>query len=298
MSEIKTVQDLIASAEEIINWLPDKMEEVTHLDAEYHSSVREEWIDLNQINTERNNKFHNDALVELTKDLNKDAVILELGSGVGYDAKQFLKLGIPFGCYIVSEITPRLLEYSKKNLEPYVTGRTVLYCCLDANNLLISNDQVDAVFAIATMHHFPNVEKALAEIDRVIKPSAKIIFAMEPNKLWSSVLIALKPFYRRLFSNKIHSASDEEAEGFDLHEFEVIGAKFQWQVQSVTPVWFFTGFLHNGLEFLYRLLRMGKRIKVPIVVEKLLIFVDTLFFGLPFCNRLAWHYTVVFRKQS
>jgi hypothetical protein len=130
----------------------------------------------------------------------------------------------------------------------------------------------------------------------VTRPGAKIVFAMEPNRLWSAILVALRPLYRRLFSIKDHSAADEEAEGFSFRQLRTMGEKFGWQVQRLTPVWFLTGFLHNGLEFLYRLLRMKKRFRVPLFVERVFLFVDAALFTLPFFSRLSWHYTAVYRK--
>jgi ubiquinone/menaquinone biosynthesis C-methylase UbiE len=296
MTKSRTVRELMGENVGVINLLPDALNEVTRLDAEYHAGLRNGWIDLNQISTERNLRSHGDAIAELARDLRSDAVILELGSGVGYDAKRFMELNIPFGCYVVSEIATGLLEHSKNELAPVSPGREILYCCLSADSILIADKEIDRVFAVATLHHFPDLTLALKEIDRVAKPGAKMIFAMEPNRLWSSMLLALRPMYRGLFKKKAHSAADDEAEGFSLRDLRTMGANFQWQVESIAPVWFFTGFLHNGLEFTYRLLRLRKRISVPRFVEKLLLAADAVFFKIPFCDRLAWHYTVVFRK--
>lgn len=292
----KTVAELLCAGVGIIDLLPPEMAEVTRRDAEYHGQVRNEWIELNQIETERNRKFHDDALREVAAELPPEATILELGSGVGYDAGRFLQLGVPFGCYIVSEISPLLLEHAKNALVSLPAGKLVRYCCLDAAEMRIANSQVDRVLTIAAVHHFPKLDQALAEIDRVTRAGAKIVFAIEPNRLWSTVMVGLRPFYRRLFSNKAHSAADEEAEGFRLRDFANIGTRLNWQLQRVVPVWFFTGFLHIGLETLYRLLRLNRRIKVPTFIEKAFLVADALFFRIPFANKLAWHYSVVFRK--
>jgi len=69
-------------------------------------------------------------------------------------------------------------------------------------------------------------------------------------------------------------------------------------VEKVVPVWFLLGFLHYGLEFLYRVLRLEKRLVIPICFEKMLIGIDEVIFKLPFCKRFAWNYTVVFRKGN
>ena len=296
MDDDKSVAELIAAGNQVIDLMPSAMAEVTQMDAVYHSSVKDEWIELNQIDTERNRRFHEAALAQLSAGLDKRKAILELGSGVGYDAQNFLESGTPFGCYIVSEISPALLEYSRQQLGGLADGKTLVFCCLDANHIRLSSEQLDRVLTVAAAHHFPNLQKALGEIDRVTRPGARIIFAIEPNRLWSSVMVKLRPLYRRLFSEKSHSAADEEAEGFTMAQLRQIGEKRKWRVEHITPVWFFTGFLHTGLEFLFRALRIKNRLRAPIFVEKFLLTADTLFFALPYCNRLAWHYTVVYQK--
>jgi SAM-dependent methyltransferase len=296
MDEVKSVSELIAAGDRVIDLMPSTVAKVTQLDAVYHSSVKDEWIELNQVDTERNRRFHAAALAQLSAGLDDRTVILELGSGVGYDAQQFLESGVPFRCYIVSEISPALLEYSRQQLSGFAAGKTLVFCCLDANHIRLSSGQLDRVLAVAAAHHFPDLQQALGEIDRVTRPGARIIFAIEPNRLWSSVLVKLRPVYRGLFSNKSHSAADEEAEGFSMRQLRQIGEQRKWRVERITPVWFFTGFLHNGLEFLFRVLRMKKRPRAPISLEKLFLSADTVFFALPFCDRLAWHYTVVYQK--
>lgn len=294
-----TIRDLLAAGDSaIVDLLPVQVEQVTRLDAQYHADVRDEWIELNQIETERNRRIHDQALAEITRDLAPDAAILELGSGVGFDAKRLLESRIRFGCYVISEISPQLLEKSKQHLSVYAAGAAVRYCCLTATDILIADSQLDRLFAIAALHHFPDLPTALSEIDRVTKSGARIIFAIEPNRFWSSVQIALRPLYRRLFPTKAHSAADEEAEGFRIDDFRRMAASHQWELDKIMPAWLLTGFLHHGLEFLYRAMRLKQRIRVPLGVERAFLFCDSILFRLPLLDRLAWHYTVVFRKPT
>jgi ubiquinone/menaquinone biosynthesis C-methylase UbiE len=292
----KTVTELLGTSEGIIDLLPPSMAEVTRQDAEYHGEAREEWIELNQIETERNERFHAAALAEIAQGLTDESVVLELGAGVGYDAQRFLDLGAPFGCYLLSEITPRLLEYARSRLAGAHAADKVLYCCMDASNMRIADGQVDRVLAIATAHHFPDLDQTLTEIDRVTRPGARIVFAMEPNRLWSALLVALRPVYRRLFSSKSHSAADEDAEGFRMQDFAAIAQKRNWTLRALRPAWLLAGFLHMGLELLYRLLRLKRRIKLPRPLERLILATDRALFAIPGMSRLAWHYSVVFEK--
>lgn len=294
----KSIASLIAEGGDVMDLLPQEMAQVTREDAEYHASVRDKWIDLNQIETLRNRIFHEDALEQVTCGLDPGGSILELGCGVGYDGKQLVTSGRPFGCYVMSEIDRRLLEFAKREIDPVSSGRTIRFCCLDANRIMIADRQFDRVFAIAAAHHFPDLSKALGEIDRVTKPGGRIVFAIEPNRLWSSVLTGLRPIYRSIFPKSAHSAADEEAEGFRPAEFRRIAAMHGWQVERILPVWFLTGFLHLGLEAAYRTLRAPKRMKVPGFAERILLSADGVLMRIPGLRHLAWHYTVTFRKPG
>jgi ubiquinone/menaquinone biosynthesis C-methylase UbiE len=291
-----TVRELLASDVPIFDFLPESVATVTQADARYHAGVRHEWCELNQIDTLRNRRFHQHAIEWISRDLPPNASILELGSGVGYDAAQLLKSGAGFGCYIVSEISRELLEYTRRHLAELPNHQAVRYCVMTATDIPIANAQVDRVFAVATLHHFPDVDAALSEIDRISTAGARIVFAIEPNRLWSAVMISLRPLYRAMLPTKDHSAADEEAEGFRVRDFRSMAAKTGWRVEQVQPVWFAAGFLHIGLEFFYRAFRLRRRVRVPAIVERLVLAFDDIFLRLPLCRHIAWHYTVVFRK--
>lgn len=297
MYQKQAVDDLMLHKEAVLDLLPSDMEEVTRLDAGYHANEKDNWIKQNQVDTYRNSHYHHQIVQEVCSTLNFQSVILELGGGVGFDADLLIREGCLFKCYILSEISPLLLEYAKMTNSSF-TNQPVMFCALDASDLLIADRQIDVVFMIAALHHFPDLHKAISEIDRVTKDKASIIFGIEPNSMWSQLLARMRPLYRKLFVKRDHSAADEEAEGFSRKDFYNIASQVGWKIEKITPVWFFTAFMHYGLEFLFRLLRLKQRIRIPQFVEKLIVSLDKLFFRIPYAQNLAWHYTVVIRKDS
>jgi ubiquinone/menaquinone biosynthesis C-methylase UbiE len=293
----QAIPDLLRNRDRILDLLPDSMEEVTVKDAEYHSDSRERWVENNQMLTERNLNAHHRVIDEVTKELDDGAVVLELAGGVGFDADLFLRRTDKVGCYILSELSPSMLEYARQTNRRLAEDPVVL-CCLDANEILIGDNQVDIIYTVAALHHFPDLDRSLAEMNRVLKPGGRVVFGIEPNFFWMQTLTTLRPFYRKLFPAKAHSAADEVAEGFVMRDFERIAAVTNWKLEKLMPGWFFTGFAHYGLESVYRALRLSRRLRLPRPVERLFLTADKAVLALPFAKRFAWHYTVVFRKPA
>ena len=289
-----SVEELLGRRDAVVNLLPADLPALTRQDAEYHLSQRDQWIEINQIQTLRNTHFHNEVLDAVSEGLTEESAILELGGGVGYDLQLFCTRGKPFRCYVFSEPSEALVAAVRDGM---AASSRVVFCALDANRLLIADEQFDAVFMIAALHHLADWRQGVREIDRVTKTGARIVFGIEPNRIWCQCLVSLRRFLRPLFAKKAHSPSDEQAEGFVLKDFRQMSELTGWELRSIQPVWFLCGFLHQGLEFLFRVLRLRKRIRVPRALEWLIIQFDRLFFCIPFADRLAWHYTAVFEKK-
>lgn len=293
---IQSVDDLLAHRGRIVDLLPAGMAEDTRRDAEYHGRSAAEWIEKNQITAIRNLRFHNQSIDFVRRGLSERSAILEIAGGVGCDAAIFCRSDTPFHCYVLSEVSPELLEHARAS-NPEFAEKPVVFCCMDACRLMLTDAQFDAVFMIAALHHFPDLSAAIRDIDRVARDGATIVFGIEPNSLWLGGLGFLRPLYRKLLPRKDHSQADEKARGFRRQDFARIAAQTGWRLEKLVPVWFFAGFLHYGLEFCFRILRLSKRIRLPRLVEKCVLLLDDLFFCLPYADEIAWHYTAVFRKK-
>ena len=101
-----------------------------------------------------------------------------------------------------------------------------------------------------------------------------------------------------LLATATGSAADDEALGFAFSDFGRIAAERGWVLEKVVPVWLFAGFLHHGVELLFRLFKMRRRPHFPRAFEKAVIALDRLCFCLPLVKRIAWHYTAVYVKPD
>jgi len=291
-----SIEEMLLAPSQVWDLMPQTISDVTAADAVYHSEMREKWIDANQMQSERNVQAHSQAIALLLEGVDQQSVCLELGCGVGFDANLAVTQFPEMKAYLLSEIDEGLAHYAKESNPALAQNNSVIACCLDGNELLLKPSQVDRILCVATLHHFPNLAQSLSEFNRVSRPGARLVFAIEPNRFWLQGIAFCRPIYRKLFRKKSNSAADEKAEGFTWKELNTLGSQQGWITEQVIPVWFFAGFLHYSLEVCYRLLRLKNRIHFPRSLERFILQMDRLLFRVPGMSLLAWHYTTVYRK--
>lgn len=103
----------------------------------------------------------------------KDKNVLEIGFGMGTDHLMMARLGaVMHGI----DITPGNREITNRRFEIYqyqtelTTG--------DAETLPYSSDSMDFVYSFGVLHHTPNMEKAINEVYRVLKPGGECYIAV------------------------------------------------------------------------------------------------------------------------
>jgi SAM-dependent methyltransferase len=106
---------------------------------------------------------------------------LELGCGTGFFLLNLLSAGViaPDGG-AVTDISPGMVEVAQRNARGLgypVEGRVA-----DAESLPFDDASFDLVIGHAVLHHIPDVELALREVLRVLKPGGRFVFAGEPTR--------------------------------------------------------------------------------------------------------------------
>jgi ubiquinone/menaquinone biosynthesis C-methylase UbiE len=104
---------------------------------------------------------------------------LEIGSGTGFFLFNLMQAGVA-KTGVVTDISPGMVSVALRNAEGLgldVDGRVA-----DAETIPYPDASVDLVVGHAVLHHIPDLEQALREVLRVLKPGGRFVFAGEPTR--------------------------------------------------------------------------------------------------------------------
>ncbi|CAN5275443.1 class I SAM-dependent methyltransferase [soil metagenome] len=104
---------------------------------------------------------------------------LELGCGTGFFLLNLMQAGVASRGHL-TDISPGMVAAAQRtavSLELDVEGRVA-----DAESLPYADESMDLVVGHAVLHHIPDVEGALREVLRVLRPGGRFVFAGEPTR--------------------------------------------------------------------------------------------------------------------
>jgi ubiquinone/menaquinone biosynthesis C-methylase UbiE len=154
---------------------------------------------------------------------------LEIGAGTGYFSLNLLRAGL-IGEATCSDISPGMLEALRQNAQSI--GLEVATAQADAERLPFEDASFDLVLGHAVLHHIPDLPRAFAEFERVLRPGGTVVFAGEPSRYGDRLAqvpkrlaAAAAPLWRRAIGARraAHAAGrepDAALEGVvDVHAF-------------------------------------------------------------------------------
>jgi SAM-dependent methyltransferase len=146
---------------------------------------------------------------------------LEIGAGTGYFSLNLLQLGV-IERLTATDISPGMLRRLSTTAEGLgLEARTVR---AEAEELPFEDESFDLVFGHAVLHHIPDLERALAEFRRVLRPGGAIAFCGEPSRYGDRLAalpkragLIVAPAWRRLLGARRRAVPEtEQSQGHSL----------------------------------------------------------------------------------
>src|SRR5437660_5778785 len=99
--------------------------------------------------------------------------VLEIGCGVGTDGLQFARAG---ATYTGVDLTEAAVDLARRNFES--AGMPGEFRVSDAEKLDFTDESFDIVYSHGVLHHTPDIEAAIHEIRRVLKPDGQAMLML------------------------------------------------------------------------------------------------------------------------
>ena len=127
---------------------------------------------------------------------------LEIGAGTGYFSLNLAAAGL-IGDLTCTDISVGMLDVLQANRRRLGLD-SVNTVQADAESLPFRDESFDLVLGHAVLHHLPDLDRAFAEIRRVLRPGGRILFAGEPSFLGDRIArvpkraaLVVAPLWRR-----------------------------------------------------------------------------------------------------
>jgi ubiquinone/menaquinone biosynthesis C-methylase UbiE len=159
-------------------------EEERALSKEAVGSARERYLETNPLA-----RYRNDEAYALKVDLIRNGLrrggsslpagwVLDIGGSTAGEATVLAQEGIKF---VVGDINESALDVSRERVRKFGLCEPG-YVGMDVHQLPFADNSFHCVTMIEAFHHFPDHERALKEIYRVLRPGG-LLYAQEPNGL-------------------------------------------------------------------------------------------------------------------
>lgn len=173
----------------------------------------------------------------LTSHITPEMKVLEVGCGTGNLTIELQKTGAEV---VAIDISPNLINIARKNIK----GDYIMFLMQNAHDLKFESNRFDTIIGSSILHHL-NVDIALKEFYRVLKPNGSIYFT-EPNMMNPQIAIQKNiPFIKKL-------AGDSPNET----------AFFRWQLKKKLMKYGFKDIELKNFDFLHPSI---PRILIPLV---------------------------------
>jgi ubiquinone/menaquinone biosynthesis C-methylase UbiE len=136
----------------------------THVNNEYYTDEEQaSEAYFSEIETQRYRWHYH--LRDLFRSLEGRGRLLEVGSGIGVDSIQLARCGFDVTAVDLTDNAIRVARQFARH-----RGVPIDFRLGNAEQLDFPDESFDAVYSFGVLHHTPDIEKAVAEVRRVLKP--------------------------------------------------------------------------------------------------------------------------------
>jgi len=153
-------------------------------------------------------RLFKETIYDLVKNKN---TILDAGTGTGRFAQYFAGKGKDV---IAMDTSESMLAKTRERIQKDRTGRKIKPIYGDIEEIPLGNKTVDAITCIHVLVHFENIEKAIREFARVLKPGGVLVFELANSRAAKSYNI----LRRLITSEKYFSFPDHYHKYADIRE--------------------------------------------------------------------------------
>jgi len=163
---------------------PVTVEEERRFERENVIGKRARYLATNPMDRYRSDRIYADKIdrvrAGLLDDFGKSPAgwILDIGGNTAGEATVLCQEGARI---IVGDINEAALDISRERVVKFSLEQPG-YVAFDVHQIPFADESLDAVVVLEALHHFPDYDRALAEIHRVLKPGG-VFYSQEPNGL-------------------------------------------------------------------------------------------------------------------
>jgi len=134
------------------------------------------------------------ARYRLAEPLVQNKVVLDAGCGCGYGTNYLAASGAKRAIGV--DISPEAIEYARQ----HYCAANLAYERMDVTALDFPDETFDAVVCLEIFEHLANQRRLLAEVQRVLRPSGRVIVSTPNGRIFSPRGRPINPWHTREFS--------------------------------------------------------------------------------------------------
>lgn len=118
------------------------------------------------------------------------AKVLEIGCGIGTDTLNFARAGAHVTAV---DLSPVSLQLAEQRARVFGLEERIQFYCADVEDLssTVPVERYDLIYAFGVIHHTPNPDRALTELDRYLSPDTTLKLMVYNRRSWKSIWIVL-----------------------------------------------------------------------------------------------------------